>query len=110
LLGAKESSEDRKNKDTTEKFETLRLDAEEILFYANAVQQSSLRRNAAIRPSWYWLPRNGLDQLVKFAVQRGSWRSDEGRVAKKWERRTRVTRGSMPLPQTRWRPGASRSM
>jgi len=30
-------------------FETLRLDAEEILFDADAVQQSSLRRNAAAR-------------------------------------------------------------
>jgi hypothetical protein len=42
-----------------EKFETLRLDAEEILFDADAVQPSSLRRNAAIRPSWYWLPAMG---------------------------------------------------
>lgn len=74
-----------------EKFETLRLDAEEILFDANAVQPSSLRRNAAIRPSWYWLPRNGLDELIKLAVQRGFWREREGLVAKKWERRTRVT-------------------
>jgi hypothetical protein len=74
-----------------EKFETLRLDAEDILFDAAAVQQSSLRRNAAVRPSWYWLPRNGLDQLVKVAVQRGFWRDKEGLVAKKWERRTRVT-------------------
>ncbi|MGQ0444937.1 MAG: DUF499 domain-containing protein [Beijerinckiaceae bacterium] len=74
-----------------EKFETLRLDAEEILFDADAVQQSSLRRNAAIRPSWYWLPRNGLDELIKLAVQRGFWREREGLIAKKWERRTRVT-------------------
>jgi hypothetical protein len=74
-----------------EKFETLRLDAEEFLFDADAVQQSSLRRNAAVRPSWYWLPRNGLDQLVKLAVQRGFWRDKEGLIAKKWERRTRVT-------------------
>ncbi len=74
-----------------EKFETLRLDAEEILFDADAVQQASLRRNAAVRSGWFWLPRNGLDQLVKMAVQRGFWREREGLIAKKWERRTKVT-------------------
>src|SRR5208283_2357954 len=73
-----------------EKFETLRLDAQEILFDADAVQQSSLRRNAAVRSGWFWLPRNGLDQLVKLAVQRGFWREREGLIAKKWERRTKV--------------------
>ena len=73
------------------KFENIRLDAEEFLFDADAVQESSLRRNAAIRPGWYWLPRGGLDQLVRTAVQRGFWRSNEGLVAKKWERVTKVT-------------------
>jgi len=73
------------------KFETIRLDAEEFLFDANAVQQSSLRRNAAVRSAWFWLPRNGLDQLIRTAVQRGYWREKDGLVAKKWERRTRVT-------------------
>jgi len=73
------------------RFETLRLDAEEILFDAEAVQQSSLRRNAAVRSGWYWLPRNGFDQLVRTSVQRGFWREKDGLVAKKWERRTRVT-------------------
>jgi hypothetical protein len=73
-----------------EKFETLRLDAQEILFDADAVQQSSLRRNAAVRSGWFWLPRNGLDQLVKLAIQRGFWREREGLIAKKWERRTKV--------------------
>jgi len=72
-------------------FDTIRLDAEEFLFDADAVQESSLRRNAAIRPGWYWLPRGGLDQLVTTAVQRGFWRRREGLVAKKWERVTRVT-------------------
>src|SRR5882762_886395 len=52
-------------------FETLRLDAQEILFDADAVQQSSLRRNAAVRSGWFWLPRGGLDQLTRTAVQRG---------------------------------------
>lgn len=72
-------------------FETLRLDAEEMLFDADAVQAASLRRNAAIRPGWFWLPRGGLDQLVRTAVQRAFWRDQNGLVAKKWERVTRVT-------------------
>jgi hypothetical protein len=72
-------------------FETIRLDAEEFLFDADAVQQSSLRRNAAVRSAWFWLPRGGLDQLVKTSVQRGFWREKDGLVAKKWERRTHVT-------------------
>ena len=72
------------------KFDTIRLDAEDILFDADAVQASSLRRNAAVRPGWFWLPRGGLDQLVKTSVLRGFWREKEGLVAKKWERRTRV--------------------
>ena len=73
------------------KFDSIRQDAEEFLFDADAVQQSSLRRNAAIRSGWFWLPRGGLDQLIKTAVQRGFWRDKDGLVAKKWERRTRVT-------------------
>jgi hypothetical protein len=72
-------------------FETLRLDAEEILFDADAVQQASLRRNAAVRPGWFWLPRGGLDQLVRTAVQRACWRDAGGLIARKWERKTRVT-------------------
>jgi hypothetical protein len=72
-------------------FETLRLDAEEILFDADAVQQSSLKRNAAVRSGWFWLPRNGFDQLVKTAVQRGFWRERDGLIAKKWERKTKVS-------------------
>src|SRR5262249_55522064 len=72
-------------------FDNIRLDAEEFLFDADAVQQSSLRRNAAVRSAWFWLPRGGLDQLVRTAVQRGYWREQDGLVAKKWERRTRVT-------------------
>jgi hypothetical protein len=72
-------------------FETLRLDAEDILFDADAVQQSSLKRNAAVRSGWFWLPRGGFDQLVKTAVQRGFWREREGLIAKKWERKTKVS-------------------
>jgi hypothetical protein len=72
-------------------FDNIRLDAEEFLFDADAVQQSSLRRNAAVRAAWFWLPRGGFDQLIKTSVQRGYWRDKDGLVAKKWERRTRVT-------------------
>ncbi|MEH2592991.1 DUF499 domain-containing protein [Bradyrhizobium sp. AZCC 1721] len=72
-------------------FETLRLDAEEILFDADAVQHASLRRNAAVRSGWFWLPKGGLEQLTRAAVQRGFWREKDGLVAKKWERVTRVT-------------------
>ena len=50
-----------------------------------------MRRNAAIRSGWFWLPKGGLDQLVRTAVQRGFWRTKDGLVAKKWERLTRVT-------------------
>jgi hypothetical protein len=72
-------------------FDAIRQDAEEFLFDADAVQQSSLRHNAAVRPAWFWLPRAGLDQLIRTAVQRGYWRERDGLVAKKWKRRTRVT-------------------
>lgn len=72
-------------------FETIRLDAEDFLFDADAVQQASLRRNAAVRAGWFWLPRGGLDQLIRTAVQRGFWREKDGLVARKWERVTRVT-------------------
>ena len=72
-------------------FDNIRLDAEEFLFDADAVQQSSLRRNAAVRSAWFWLPRGGLDQLVRTSVQRGYWREKDGLVAKKWVRRTSVT-------------------
>jgi hypothetical protein len=71
-------------------FDNIRLDAEEFLFDADAVQQSSLRRNAAVRPAWFWLPRGGLEQLIRNAVRRGFWREKDGLVAKTWERRTRV--------------------
>jgi hypothetical protein len=72
-------------------FDNIRLDAEELLFDADAVQQASLRRNASMRSGWFWLPRGGLEQLVRTAVQRGFWRENEGLIAKKWERRTRIS-------------------
>jgi hypothetical protein len=74
-----------------EQFEILRLDAEEILFDADAVQVGSLKRNAAARSGWFWLPRGGIDALIKAATQRGFWLRDEGLIAKKWEKITRVS-------------------
>ena len=74
-----------------QEFEKLRLDAEDILFDADAVQPASLKRNAAIRARWYWLPRGGLEHLIKTACQRGHWREQQGLIAKTWERRTKVT-------------------
>ncbi|NJO35533.1 MAG: dihydropteroate synthase, partial [Rhodospirillales bacterium] len=71
-------------------FETLRLDAEEILFDADAVQASSLKRNAAARPKWYWLPRGGFESLIRIACQRQFWRDSQGLIARRWEKRTRV--------------------
>lgn len=79
-----------RSEDFDGRFESVRLDAEDILFDADAVQASSLRRNSAVRPGWFWLPRNGLDHLIRTSVQRGFWRDKEGLIAKKWERRTRV--------------------
>lgn len=79
-----------RSEDFDVKFETIRLDAEDILFDADAVQASSLRRNAAVRSGWFWLPKGGLEHLIRTSVQRGFWRDKEGLVAKKWERRTRV--------------------
>lgn len=72
-------------------FDNMRQDAEEFLFDADAMQLSGLKRNAAARPSWFWMRRGDLDQLVKLAVQRGYWKEAQGLVLKKWERRTRVT-------------------
>ena len=64
------------------KFDKIRLDAEEFLFDADAVQQSSLRRNAAVRSGWFWLPRGGLEQFIRTSVQRGFWREKDGLVAR----------------------------
>lgn len=72
-------------------FDTMRQDAEDILFDADAMQLAALKRNAAARSGWFWTQRGGLDQLVRLAVQRGYWRESQGLVQKKWERRTRVT-------------------
>lgn len=72
-------------------FENIRLEAEDLLFDADAIQASSLRRNAAVRSGWFWLPKAGLEHLIRTACQRGFWRENEGLVAKMWERVTRVS-------------------
>jgi hypothetical protein len=73
-----------------EQYENLRLDAEEMLFDADSVQMSALRRKAALQPGWYWLPRGGLEQLVRMAIQRGHWREKDGLIQKRWERRAEI--------------------
>ena len=74
------------------KFETIRLDAEEMLFDADAVQESSLRRNAAIRPGWY-LAAAGWSRTTCPHRRPTRVLAHEGRprLPKKWERVTRVT-------------------
>ena len=72
-------------------FDQLRQDAEEILFDADSMQASALRRNAAARPGWLWLPRGGLESLTRLAVQRGFWRERDGLVQKKFEIVTSVS-------------------
>ena len=74
-----------------DQYENLRLDAEDMLFDADSVQRSALRRKAALQPGWFWLPRGGLDELIKMAIQRGHWREKDGLIQKKWERRAEVS-------------------
>jgi hypothetical protein len=63
----------------------------EALEKAHAVQPSALRRKSALQPGWFWLPRGGLEQLIKLAVQRGHWREKDGLIQKRWDRRAEVT-------------------
>ena len=74
-----------------DQYENLRLDAEDMLFDADSVQPSALRRKATLQPGWFWLPRGGLDQLIRLAIQRGHWREKDGLIQKKWERRAEVS-------------------
>lgn len=71
---------------TEEKFDenldTLRLDAEEELFDAKAVPEAELRRKAAAKSGWVWLPPRGLDRLIKECCDRGFWRNANGVVEK----------------------------
>ena len=70
---------------------TLREEAEEELFDANAVQRGELKRKAAAKAGWYWLPAGGLDYLIDESVRTKHWRAQGGLIEKKFERITSVT-------------------
>lgn len=74
-------------------FDSLRLDAEQDLFDADAVPLASLKRNAVLRPGWYWLPRGGVEALIRLAAQRGYWKHDDGIVRRRFEVLASVTVG-----------------
>ena len=80
--------------------ETLRLDAENELFDARAVPEAELRRKAAARSGWLWLPPGGLDRLIKECADRGFWRRGNGVVEKGTFRRS-------PRSRSRWRRPAT---
>jgi hypothetical protein len=69
----------------------VREEAEHELFDADAVQRGELRRKAAAKPGWYWLPSGGLDWLIDESVRTKHWRERHGLVEKKFERVTAVT-------------------
>lgn len=69
----------------------LRENAEHELFDADAVQRSELRRKAAAKSGWYWLPIGGLDHLIDESVRTKHWRERDGLVEKRFERTTSVT-------------------
>lgn len=73
------------------KYDQLRLDAEDMLFDADAVQRSSLKRKAALQPGWYWMRGNGLDDLIRLAIQRGHWRERDGLIYKRFDRKAEVS-------------------
>lgn len=73
------------------KYDQLRLDAEDMLFDADAVQRSSLKRKAALQPGWYWMRNNGLDDLIRMAIQRGHWRERDGLIYKRFQRKAEVS-------------------
>jgi hypothetical protein len=79
------------------KYELLRLDAEEMLFDADAVQRSSLKRKAALQPGWYWMRGSGLDDLIRMAIQRGHWRERDGLIYKRFERKADVSASIDPF-------------
>lgn len=62
--------------------ESLRLEAEDELFDAKAVPEGELRRKAAARPGWFWLPPKGLDRLIRECCSRQFWRQNMGVVEK----------------------------
>jgi Protein of unknown function (DUF499) len=70
---------------------SLREDAEHELFDADAVQRGELRRKAAAKGGWYWLPIGGLDHLIDESIRTKHWRERDGLVEKRFERTTSVT-------------------
>ena len=91
-------------------FDNIRQDAEEFLFDADAVQQSSLRRNAAVRPAGSGCRGAGLNSL---SAPPSSAASGERRKASS-PRNGSGVRASRPVKtisrRTRWTPAGSRSM
>lgn len=69
----------------------LREEAEEELFDADAVQRSELKRKAAAKQGWYWLPSGGLDYLIDQNVRTKHWRARHGLIEKRFERVTSVS-------------------
>jgi hypothetical protein len=55
------------------------------------VQRAELRRKAAAKPGWYWLPSGGLDHLIDESIRTKHWRERHGLIEKKFERITSVT-------------------
>ncbi len=70
---------------------TVRAEAEEMLFDADAVQRSELKRKAAAKPGWYWLEAGGIDHLIDACLRTGHWRARTGLVEKRFTRETSVT-------------------
>jgi len=69
----------------------VREEAEHVLFDADAVQRSELRRKAAAQRGFYWLPANGLDHLIDESVRTKHWRERDGLIEKRFERVTSVS-------------------
>lgn len=68
-----------------ESFQTLVQRAEDVIWPENQkrVPWRDVRARALATPRWIWLPASGLDQLRKFAEQRGTWRyTDDGYIEK----------------------------
>ncbi len=72
-------------------FDNLRQDAEEFLFDADAVSNSLASPQRRCPPGLVLAAARRAGTSRRTAVQRGYWREKDGLVAKKWERRTRVT-------------------
>lgn len=63
--------------------DTLRDRAEEVLFTAKSLPWSDAKRNAALEPSWVWMPPKGIDHLKTECVDRKEWREHTGGYVEK---------------------------